>query len=66
MREEAAQNGTHFLITGGDGKVATLTQIPGEYNGIAGRFEFIVNKSGNLTHQRFVAGGTINGIPNKP
>jgi hypothetical protein len=36
-----------------------LTQIPGEFNGIPGRLEFIADRSGNLTHQRFVAGGVL-------
>jgi hypothetical protein len=65
-REDAAHNGTHFPLTGNDGQVRTLTQIPGELNGEPGRFEYIVDQSGNLTHQRFVKGGSINGIPNKP
>jgi RHS repeat-associated protein len=66
MREEAATSGTHFPITGGDGIQRTLTQISGKLNEQAGRFEYIVEKSGNLTHQRFVPNGTINGVPNVP
>jgi hypothetical protein len=66
MRSDAAAQGTHFPIVGGDGVGRTLTQIPGELNGVKGRYEYIVEPSGNLTHQRFVANGTINGIPNKP
>jgi hypothetical protein len=66
MREEAAVNGTHFAITGGDGVTRTLTQVPGGLNGIAGRYEYIVDSLNNLTHQMFVRGGSINGIPIKP
>jgi hypothetical protein len=40
--------------------------MPGEVNGISGRFEWIVDTSGNLTHQWFVKGGSINGIPIVP
>ena len=66
MREEASQIGTHFPITGGDGVRRTLTQLPGELNGVKGRFEYITDPIGNLTHQRFVPGGGINGLPNIP
>lgn len=66
MREEAAANGTHFAITGGDGVTRTLTQVPGVFNGAAGRYEYIVDNINNLTHQMFVRGGSINGIPIKP
>ncbi|UXB39876.1 RHS repeat-associated core domain-containing protein [Stenotrophomonas maltophilia] len=65
MRETAAEAGVHTPLTGGDGVVRTLTQLPGELNGKAGRFEYIVDKAGDLTHQRFVEGGSMNGIPNK-
>jgi hypothetical protein len=66
MREEAAVNGTNFAIEGGDGAIRTLTQLPGELNGVAGRYEYLVDGFNNLTHQRFIRGGSINGIPNKP
>ncbi len=65
MREIAAETGVHTPLTGGDGVVRTLTQLPGELNGKAGRFEYIVDKAGDLTHQRFVEGGSMNGLPNK-
>lgn len=42
-----------------------LVQMPGEVNGTAGRFEWIVD-GGSLTRQVFVRGGTINGTPIKP
>ncbi|WP_282611298.1 polymorphic toxin-type HINT domain-containing protein [Pelagibius sp. Alg239-R121] len=64
MRKDAANNGTHFKITGGDGVVRDLTQIQGNLNGVPGRYEYIVEGGNRLTHQRFVEGGTINGIPN--
>lgn len=66
MRDEAAKKGTHFTIVGNDGVPVTLTQVPGGLNGIPGRFEYIVDPTGNLTHQLFVPRGTINGIPIKP
>ena len=65
VRSQAAQSGTHFRLVGGDGVTRTLTQIPGALNNQAGRFEFIVDGS-KLTHQRFVTGGSINGVPNRP
>ena len=66
MREEAAANGTNFAITGYDGVTRTLTQVPGGFNGVVGRYEYIVDSLNNLTHQMFVRGGSINGIPIKP
>jgi RHS repeat-associated protein len=66
MREKAAANGSNFAITGGDGVTRTLTQVPGDFNGVAGRYEYIVDSLNNLTHQMFVRGGSINGVPIKP
>jgi hypothetical protein len=67
MRQEAAENGTHFPLLDDAGNVdRTLTQLSGEMNGTAGRFEYIVNKAGELTHQMFVRGGSINGVPIDP
>jgi hypothetical protein len=66
VRDDAAEGGAVFKITGGDGVQRTLIQIPGEMNGVAGRFEYIVDQAGNLTHEMFVEGGSINGEPIKP
>jgi RHS repeat-associated protein len=66
MREEAAKSGSHFQIVGGDGVTRTLTQVRGGFNGKVGRYEYMIDPSGALTHQRFVKGGTINGVPNVP
>jgi len=44
---------------------ATLFQIKGSFNGVIGRFEWIV-QNGEVTHRFFVPGGSINGIPNIP
>jgi hypothetical protein len=65
-RGEAARFGTHFRIRGNDGVTRTLTQVAGEVNGTAGRFEYIVDPAGKLTHQLFVPGGRINGVPIRP
>lgn len=65
VRREAAASGTRFKIVGGDGVTRSLIQLKGEVNGIAGRFEYIVDGA-KLTHQRFIPGGAINGIPNTP
>jgi RHS repeat-associated protein len=44
---------------------ATLYQVEGSLNGVAGRFEWIVD-GGKITHRMFVKGGTCNGVPIKP
>jgi hypothetical protein len=66
MKNIAADTGTHFPTVGGDGVTRTLTQVAGDLNGQAGRYEYIVDPAGDLTHQLFVPNGTINGIPIKP
>lgn len=64
--DDIASNGSVYRYVGGDGAQRTLIQSPGELNGIAGRFEWIVDDAGNLTHQMFVKGGSINGVPIRP
>jgi hypothetical protein len=62
---EIADKGSVFAIMGGDGVRRTLIQLPGTVNGVAGRFEWIV-EGDRITHQMFVRGGTISGVPIKP
>ena len=64
--ELAERSGTVFRITGRDGAPYLLVQAPGELNEIPGRFEWILDERGNLTHQVFVRGGGINGVANVP
>lgn len=42
-----------------------LYQLQGSLNGVAGRFEWIV-QGGEVVHRMFVVKGTMNGIPIKP
>ncbi|MFI0797151.1 polymorphic toxin-type HINT domain-containing protein [Micromonospora rubida] len=66
---DIATRGVTTRLVGGDGVERLLVQMPGEMNGKAGRFEWIVERGGSgnmITHQRFVNGGSMNGIPNKP
>ena len=42
-------------------KDLTLTQLPSEVNGVQGVIEYLVDRSGKLTHQQFVEGGRISG-----
>lgn len=63
--DDIGRSGQVFRLVGGDGVERILVQSPGEMNGVAGRFEWIV-EGNSLTHQRFVSGGSINGKPNVP
>ena len=44
---------------------ATLYQLDGSLNGVAGRFEWII-QGGKVTHRMFIQNGTMNGVPIKP
>lgn len=58
-----AGDATTFQLPNG----GTLYQLPGSFNGKAGRFEWIIDpKMGGVTHRMFVPNGTVNGIPSKP
>ena len=59
-------SGRVFTVVGGDGVKRTLTQVEGTLNENVGIFEWIVDPNGSVTHQRFIPGGRINGIPNQP
>jgi hypothetical protein len=43
----------------------SLSQVEGSLNGKPGIFEFIVNRNGDLTHQRFIKNGKLTGFPNQ-
>lgn len=63
---DVAANGQECSITGGDGVSRTLVQSTATVNDISGRFELIVNPDGTVSHQLFVPGGTIKGVPIRP
>lgn len=64
LSSDQLAQGSVFSIVGKDGANYTLLQVEGGVNGTDGIFEYIVNAAGEVTHQRFKAGGIINGIPN--
>ncbi|MGY3791101.1 RHS repeat domain-containing protein [Streptomyces antibioticus] len=66
--DDVASKGKVFEQVGGDKRPFVIVQVPGGMNGKSGRFEWIIEERGNrlvISHQRFVNGGTINGLPNK-
>ncbi|SCB84606.1 Pre-toxin domain with VENN motif-containing protein [Gilliamella bombicola] len=66
ITKEQLKKGKVFTITGGDGVKRTLLQTEGSFNGKSGIFEYIIDpKTQNITHQRFISGGKINGKPNQ-
>lgn len=63
--DDVAQSGRVFPLRSVDGVQRTLTQVEGMVNGQRGVFEWIVDPSGAVTHQRFISGGRITGFPNQ-
>jgi filamentous hemagglutinin len=65
VSREQLQAGRLFNIRGNDGIQRHLLQTIGEVNGRPGIFEFIVDPSRGITHQRFIPNGRITGVPNQ-
>ncbi len=49
--EDIETKGSVFTIVGNDGISRTLVQVPGEVDGVAGRWEWIIDPSGSVPHQ---------------
>ncbi|WP_344762402.1 RHS repeat-associated core domain-containing protein, partial [Actimicrobium antarcticum] len=65
LSKEQLGAGQTFALRGGDGVERTLLQTPGMLNGKNGIYEYIYDSAGKVTHQRFIDGGTITGLPNQ-
>lgn len=64
--DDVAANGQECSITGGDGVSRTLVQSTATVNDISGRFGWVINPHRTVSHQLFVPGGTIKGVPIRP
>jgi hypothetical protein len=56
------KSGSVRTITGGDGVVRQMLEIPGSYNGRDGLFQFIKEADGMINHRLFVPGSLL-GVP---
>ncbi|WP_222115803.1 hypothetical protein [Chromobacterium vaccinii] len=65
LSREQLMGGKVFTVKGGDGIKRKLLQVEGDFNGKKGAFEYIYDNKGNVTHQRFIEGGRITGVPNQ-
>ena len=48
------KDGVSYLFRGGDGKMRTKLEIPGEYGGYKGAFEFIKESNNEISHHVFI------------
>lgn len=64
LSREQLESGQVVGIRGGDGVQRTLLQTRGDIDGQQGIYEYIVTSDGTISQQRFIAGGSITGLPN--
>ncbi|MBC1526545.1 hypothetical protein HCJ05_03275 [Listeria seeligeri] len=65
ITEDQLAKGRVTSFTGSDNKSYSMLQTKGEFNGLDGIYEYILDSTGKITHQRFIEGGKITGFPNQ-
>ncbi|MBL1230084.1 hypothetical protein IW492_12665 [Enterococcus sp. BWB1-3] len=65
ITEEQLAKGRVTSFTGSDNKSYSILQTNGDFNGLDGIYEYILDPTGKITHQRFIEGGKITGFPNQ-
>ncbi|MCQ9209568.1 hypothetical protein [Granulicatella seriolae] len=65
ITEEQLAKGRIMSFTGSDNKSYSILQTSGGFNGLDGIYEYTLDSTGKITHQRFIEGGKITGFPNQ-
>ncbi|MEC3902509.1 hypothetical protein VOF77_09370 [Leclercia adecarboxylata] len=65
LSREQLMEGKVFTLKGGDGVERKLLQAEDSFNDKKGIYEYISDKQGKVTHQRFIEGGNITGLPHQ-
>lgn len=65
LSQEQLAKGRTYIYRGGDNRIYKLLQTEGQLNDVDGIYVYVINDTGQVTHQRFIQGGKYTGFPNQ-